>query len=69
VVVEDGLAYDYLSIEDNRKVLENIISNLVGREVAVTIQNVAVGSNFEDSYVDLSKIINMDVIIEDEEEN
>jgi DNA polymerase-3 subunit gamma/tau len=69
VVVEDGLAYDYLSIEDNRKVLENIISNLVGREVAVTIQNVAVGSNFEDSYVDLSKIINMDVIIDDEEEN
>jgi DNA polymerase-3 subunit gamma/tau len=67
VVVEDGLAYDYLSIEDNRKVLENTISNLVGREVAVAIQNMAVGTNFEDSYVDLSKIINMDVIIEDEE--
>jgi DNA polymerase-3 subunit gamma/tau len=66
VVVEDGLAYDYLSNEDNHTHLENMISGLVGKEVQVMVQSIAVGSRFEDSYVDLSKAINMDIEIEDE---
>jgi DNA polymerase-3 subunit gamma/tau len=68
VVVEDGVAYDYLSREDNHKHLEDMISNLVGREVSVQVQSLAVGTRFDDSYVDLSKVINMDIEIEDEEE-
>jgi DNA polymerase-3 subunit gamma/tau len=68
VVVEDGLAYDYLSNEDNRTHLENMISSLVGRQVQVMVQSIAVGSRFEDNYVDLSKAINMDIEIEEEGE-
>jgi DNA polymerase-3 subunit gamma/tau len=67
VVVEDGLASDYLAMEDNRKLLENMISNLVGREVSVQVQSIVAGARFEDSYVDLSKIINMDIEIEDDD--
>jgi DNA polymerase-3 subunit gamma/tau len=44
-----------------------MISNLVGREVSVQIQSIASGARFEDNYVDLSKLINMDIEIEDEE--
>jgi DNA polymerase-3 subunit gamma/tau len=65
VVVEDGLAYDYLSQEENRKFLENMISNLVQREVSVQIQSIPSGARFDDSYVDLSKVINMDIEYED----
>jgi DNA polymerase-3 subunit gamma/tau len=68
VVVEDGLAYDYLSKEDNRTHLENMITGLVGREVSVQVTSIDAGSRFEDSYVDLSKVINMDIEIEEEGE-
>jgi DNA polymerase-3 subunit gamma/tau len=68
VVVEDGLAYDYLSKEDNRTQLENMITGLVGREVSVQVTSIDAGSRFEDSYVDLSKVINMDIEIEEEGE-
>jgi DNA polymerase-3 subunit gamma/tau len=65
VVVEDGLAYDYLSDEENRKFLENMISNLVQREVLVQIQSIPSGARFDDNYVDLSKVINMDIEYEE----
>jgi DNA polymerase-3 subunit gamma/tau len=68
VVVEDGLAYDYLSKEDNRTQLENMITGLVGREVSVQVTSIDAGARFEDSYVDLSKVINMDIEIEEEGE-
>jgi hypothetical protein len=44
-----------------------MISNLVGREVSVRIQSMEAGASFEESYVDLSKLINMDIEIVDEE--
>jgi DNA polymerase-3 subunit gamma/tau len=67
IVVEDGLAYDYLIQEENHKHVENMISGQVGREVSVQVQSMEHGAQFEDSYVDLSKVINMDIEIEDEE--
>jgi DNA polymerase-3 subunit gamma/tau len=68
IVCGDGIAYDYLSNEENRTFLENMISNMVGRTVAVQIQNLAVGARFEDNYVDIFKQINMDVEIEEDDE-
>jgi DNA polymerase-3 subunit gamma/tau len=67
VVVENLQTYDYLSKEDNHRYLENMISNLVGKEVSIQVQSMAEGARFEDNYVDLSKIINMDIEIEDDE--
>jgi DNA polymerase-3 subunit gamma/tau len=66
IVVEDGLAYDYLSVDENRKFLENMISNLVQREVAVRIESIPSGARFDETHVDLSKVINMDIEYEDE---
>ncbi len=67
VVVEDGLPYDYLMQAENQKRVEDMISNLIQKEVSVTIQKLDQGRRFEDSYVDLSKVINMDIEIEEEE--
>ncbi|MDE5825104.1 MAG: DNA polymerase III subunit gamma/tau [Lachnospiraceae bacterium] len=66
IVVEDGVAYDYLSDEENRKHVETMISNFLQKEAAVQIQNLAPGRHFEENYVDLTKVINMDIEIEDE---
>ena len=68
VVLEDGLAFDYFrgeGHEQNKQQLEMLLSDFSGKEVEVTIQAVESAQEFDDNYVDLSKVINMD--IEEEE--
>lgn len=73
IVIGDGVAYDYLNNAENQKHLENMIANVIQKEVSVQIQSMEQGSRFEDSYVDLEQIINreinMDIEIEDEDES
>lgn len=65
IVVEDGHTYDYLAEEENHKHVQDIITNFVGKEVSVQVKSIPFGSHFEESYVDLSKVINMDIEIEE----
>ncbi|MCM1182225.1 MAG: DNA polymerase III subunit gamma/tau [Roseburia sp.] len=67
IVVEDGVAYDYLKEEDNHRRVEEMISNFLQKEVSVRIQSLSEGSRFEDSYIDLSKVIDMDIEIEEQD--
>ena len=66
IVVEDGVAYDYLSDEGNHRYVEDMISHFLQKEVTVQIRSLEQGRHFEESYVDLSKEINMDIEIEEE---
>lgn len=66
IVVEDGPASDYLlKNPDNKEILQRIISETVGKEIEVNVQCVADNREFEDSYIDLSKVINMEIEMED----
>ena len=68
VVLEDGLASDYFkgeAHEQNKQQLESLLSDFSGKEIEVTIQTVESNRQFEDNYVDLGKVINMEI---DEEE-
>ena len=68
VVLEDGLASDYFkgeAHEQNKQQLEMLLSDFSSKEIEVTIQTVENSREFEDNYVDLSKVINMEI---DEEE-
>ena len=68
VVLEDGLAFDYFkgeAHEQNKQQLEMLLSDFSSKEIEVTIQTVESSREFEDNYVDLSKVINMEI---DEEE-
>lgn len=67
VVVEDGLPYDYLSNPENQSRVEDMISNHIQKEVKIRVQRVEQGHRFEESYVDLAQVINMEIEIEDEE--
>lgn len=67
LVVEDGLASDYfLKQEEHRKLLEQILSESVGKEIDVTIQSVQGQEAFAQNYVDLTQVIHMDIIEEGE---
>lgn len=66
VVLEDGLASDYfMQHQENREYLENLLSEHAGKEIQVNIQAISKNENFENSYVDLSQIIQMEIEEED----
>jgi DNA polymerase-3 subunit gamma/tau len=68
VVVEDGLASDYfLKQEGHKEILEQLLSEAVGKEIDVAIQSVQGQEAFAQNYVDLSQLVHMDIDIEDEE--
>lgn len=67
LVVEDGLASDYfLKQEGHKELLEQILSETVGKEIDVVIQSVQGQEAFAQNYVDLTQVIHMDIIEEEE---
>lgn len=67
IVLENDQSYLHLQQEENHKNLESLISNYIGKEVSVQVQSIPRGSQFEEHYVDLTKVINMEIEVEDEE--
>lgn len=66
IVVEEGLPSDYLiKNPENKELLQRTISEAVKKEIDIHIQSIGSNRAFEDSYVDLSKIINMEIEIEE----
>ncbi len=66
VVLEDGMPSDYFTQHpENKEQLELLLSDFSGKEIEVNIQAVSSEREFEESYVDLSQVIHMD--IEEEE--
>ena len=66
VVLEDGTPSDYFTQRpENKEQLELLLSDFSGKEIEVNIQAVSSEREFEESYVDLSQVIHMD--IEEEE--
>lgn len=62
VVVEDGLASDYfLRQEGHKELLEQLLADMTGREIDVSVQTVSDRETFEQSYVDLSQLIHMEI--------
>ena len=66
MVLEDGLASDYFTHHpENKEMLERLLADFSGKEVAVTIQTVTTKQEFEQNYVDLSQVIHMEIEEED----
>ena len=66
MVLEDGMASDYFTQHpENKARLESLLSDFSGKEIEVGIQTVKGQQEFEDNYVDISRLIQMD--IEEEE--
>ena len=69
VVLEDGTPSDYFTQHaENKSRLEALLSDFSGKEIKVSIQTVRGQQEFEESYVDLSQLVNMDIEEEEEEE-
>lgn len=69
IVLKDGVASDYfIQHPQNKQQLEALLSDFSGKEIEVTIQTVREEQEFEQSYVDLSRLVQMEIEVEEEEE-
>lgn len=68
VVLTDGPASDYfLHHPENKQQLEMLLSDFSGKRIEVDFQTVSGQQEFEESYVDLSQLVRMDIEEEEEE--
>lgn len=69
VVLPDGIMSDYFIQEPvNREQLERLISEYIGKKVEIEVQALRDDEQFENHYVDLSSVINMEIEEEEDEE-
>ncbi len=69
VVLEDGIASDYfIQDPDHKTQLERLLSDFACKEIEVSIQVMKENQDFAQSFVDLSKLVQMDIEIEEEDE-
>ncbi len=62
LVLQDGVESDYFTQHpQNKEQLEQLLTDYLGKEVEVNIQTVDSKREFEESYVDLSQIIHMEI--------
>lgn len=66
IVFEDGLAESYVNTDTHKEEIANAIAAKIGKEVEVQIKKNESQRPFEESYVDIEKIINMDITIEED---
>ena len=65
IVLEDEVAEAFVSSEAHMQELKQVIFQRIGKETEVKIQLHETGRPAEDTYVDLGKLINMEIVIED----
>ncbi len=65
LVLEDGLASDYFTAPGHREQVGRLLEAFSGKEVPFEVRTVEIGQKKEESYVDLSKVIHMEIEEED----
>ncbi len=69
IVLDDPIGGEMMSGENYLQEISSIISNFIGKEVQIQIQVNDASQRFEDTYVDLSQVIKMDIVYEDDEDS
>lgn len=65
VVFSDLMADGIVNTPERKQELEQCIANSIGKQVEVDMKMLETGTSFEETYVDIQKVINMDIVIED----
>ena len=68
LILEDEVAEAFVNTEDHLKELGTAIGHKMGKEIPFKIACNDTNRPFEESYVDLGKVINMEITIEDQED-
>lgn len=65
IVFSDSMADGIVNTPQHKSELEECISARIGKNVEVDMKMLETGTSFDESYVDIEKVINMDIVIED----
>lgn len=66
LVFDDDMAYTYITEGSHKQEISDMISKRVGKEIELVIQENESSRPFEENYIDLEKIVHMDIEIEEE---
>ncbi len=65
LVFEDEMQEKFVNTPEHMSELRQIIEEKIGKTVEIETRHMETGRRFEDSFVDIEKVINMDITIED----
>ncbi|MDY5846117.1 MAG: DNA polymerase III subunit gamma/tau [Bariatricus sp.] len=66
IVLPDEISASVVGSDSHKQELKEIIEKKIGKSIEVEVRQVENGRHFEDSFVDIEKMIHMDITIEDE---
>ncbi|MFI3172552.1 MAG: DNA polymerase III subunit gamma/tau [Eubacteriales bacterium] len=66
IVMEGDMDVAYVDREDNRKELEALIENKIGKRVEVEIRKLERDRKFDDVFPDLEQLVHMEIVVEEE---
>ena len=65
LVFEDEVATGFAGTEGHKEEIRSLIEDKIGKTIEIEVRHVEEGRRFEDSFVDIEKLIQMDITIED----
>jgi len=65
LVFEDEVAAGFAGTEAHKEEVRSLIEEKIGKTIEIEVRHVEEGRRFEDSFVDIEKLIQMDITIED----
>ena len=66
IVLPDELSASVVGSQEHKEEIEHLIAEKTGKEIQVEIRCLEEGRRFEDHFIDLESLINMEITVEDE---
>lgn len=65
IVLPDEVSEGVVGTEEHKEEIKSLIEQRIGKTVAIEVRHVEEGRRFEDSFVDIEKVVHMDITVED----
>lgn len=65
LVFDDELAAQFAGTDNHKDEIKSLIEEKIGKTIEIEVRHVEEGRRFEDSFVDIEKLVQMDLTIED----
>lgn len=65
IVLADALEVQLVGKQEHKEEIEGLIADKIGKHVTVDVRQVEEGRQFEDTFVDIEKVIHMEITVED----
>ena len=65
IVAPDEISAGALGTEEHKEEIRRLIEENIGKQIEVEVRSLERGGRFEDSFVDLEKLIHMEITVED----